>query len=160
MDKVDEIDIQILDVLQSDGRMRRLELAERVGLSIPSVSDRLRKLEERGLITGFAVRLDARALGFDVTAFIVVQIDTSRHYAGFIERASGHPEVLECHAVTGDGSHLLKIRTRDTKSLERVLSQIQQWPGVHGTRTSIVLSTSKETAAIPLTKPRRRASAA
>ena len=147
---VDEIDLKILDILQSDGRIKRNHLAETVGLSIPSVSERLKKLEESEYITGYHAHLDPKKLGKDVTAFIAVIIDSSKHYSSFIEHANQSDDILECHAVTGEGSHLLKIRTESTTSLEKLLAKIQSWPGVMGTRTQLVLSSPKESMQINL----------
>lgn len=146
----DAIDIEILKALQADGRKKRNELAEEVGLSLPSVSERLRKLEERGYIKGYTALLDSKMLGNDITAFVAVSIDTSKHYEDFLKHVDENPEILECHAVTGEGSHLLKIKAANTASLEKILSTIQAWRGVLGTRTSIVLSTRKETLNIPI----------
>ena len=147
---LDEIDVKLLTLLQDDGRMSQHDLAESVGLSSPATGERLRKLEERGIIRGFTALLDPKLLGADVTAFIAVGIDGSRYYPDFVERAQAHPEIQECHAVTGQGSHLIKIRTRDTSTLERLLAEIQSWPGVHRTTTSIVLSSLKETALVSM----------
>jgi Lrp/AsnC family leucine-responsive transcriptional regulator len=141
---LDEIDLKLLALLQEDGRMSQHDLAEAVGLSSPATGERLRKLEERGVIRGFTAILDPKLLGQDVTAFIAVGIDGSRYYPEFVQNARAPPEILECHAVTGQGSHLIKIRTRDTSTLERLLAEIQSWPGVHWTTTSIVLSSLKE----------------
>jgi Lrp/AsnC family leucine-responsive transcriptional regulator len=141
---LDEIDVKLLTLLQADGRMSQHDLAEAVGLSSPATGDRLRKLEERGVIRGFTAIIDPKLLGFDVTAFIAVGIDGSRFYRDFVERVQAHPEIQECHAVTGQGSHLLKIRTGDTSTLEHLLADLQSWPGVNFTTTSIVLSALKE----------------
>jgi Lrp/AsnC family leucine-responsive transcriptional regulator len=130
--------------------MKRNEIAEHVGLSLPSVSERMRKLEERGVIHGYHARLAPRRLNFDIAAFISVRVDGSKNYEGFIERASALPEVLEVHSITGEGSHLLKVRLKNTAALERLLYNIQRWPGVHGTLTSMVLSTFKETSNLPV----------
>ena len=142
---LDEIDAKILEILQRNGRTRRNDLAEKVGLSLPSVSERLRKLEENRTITGYYATIDARKLGRDITAFIFVTSDSSKHYTQLVDHAAGLDEILECHAITGEGSHLLKVRTSNTASLERLLAKIQSWPGVLSTRTNLVLSTSKET---------------
>ena len=147
---LDDIDYKILDALQKNGRVRRSDLAELVGMSLPATSDRLRKLEERGFILGYAAVLDHQKFSKDVTAFVHVFVDTSRHYDNFLKHVSDNPDILECHAVTGEGSHLLKIRTETTATLEAVLSQIQAWKEVQRTRTSIVLSTRKETLNISL----------
>jgi len=145
---LDDIDLKILDILQRNGRTRRNDLAEAVGLSVPSVSERLRKLEENKIITGYRAELDHKRLGMDVTAFIFVTVDNSKHYGQFLDHTSSVVEILECHAITGDGTHLLKVRTTNTPSLEKLLARIQSWTGVVSTRTDLVLSTKKETARI------------
>jgi Lrp/AsnC family transcriptional regulator, leucine-responsive regulatory protein len=142
---IDSIDITILEILQKKGRTRRNELAEAVGLSIPSVSDRLRKLEDHGIITGYYARVNPRIIGKDIIAFITVTIDSSKHYQGFLDHASANDEILEVHAITGSGTHILKVCTENTSTLEKLLSKIQAWAGVVSTTTSVVLSTSKET---------------
>lgn len=142
---LDDIDVKILEILQQNGRTRRNDLAAVVGLSLPSVSDRLRKLEENGILRGFFASVDPKKVGRDITAFIFVTLDSSRHYHQFLEHASTIDEILECHAITGEGSHLLKVRTHNTASLERLLAKIQAWAGVQSTRTNVVLSTAKET---------------
>lgn len=149
-ERIDEIDTKILTFLQQQGRMKRNAIAEQVDLSVPSVSERMRKLEERGVITGYHAILDAKRLHIDITAFIRVMVDGSAHYSEFVERASALDEVQEVHSITGEGSHILKIRTRNTTTLERLLAVVQSLPGVHGTSTSIVLSTYKETRAVPV----------
>lgn len=148
--KVDDVDVQILKILQAHGRTKRNELAESVKLSIPAVSERLRKLEERGVIRSFNAVLDARKLGLGLTAFIFLTTESSAYYKQLLEKALAHPEILECHAVTGDGSHLLKIKTLSTETLEKLLSHIQSWPGVTNTRTNVVLSSPKEDTMISL----------
>ena len=149
-DRIDEIDAQILELLQANGRIKRNEIAEHVGLSLPSVSERMRKLEERGVIEGYRARLAPKRLNFDIAAFIRVRVDGSENYQAFIERAMAVPEILEVHSITGEGSHLLKVRLKNTGALERLLFQIQRWPGVHGTLTSMVLSTFKESDRLPV----------
>lgn len=150
MPHFDKIDVQLLMMLQEHGRISQHDLALGVGLSAPAVGERLRKLEERGIIRHFTVVLDPKKLGRDVTAFIAVVISGSQYFEDFLAQALACPEVLECHSVTGQGSHLLKIRTRSTTSLEALLAEIQSWPGVQWTTTSIVLSTAKETARLEL----------
>jgi len=146
---IDEIDAKILELLQRDGRMKRSDVAEEVDLSISAVSERMRKLEARRVIEGYKAVVDAKRLRLDITAFIRVSVDGSEHYAAFVERVTGMAHVLELHSITGEGSHLMKIRTKDTTSLERFLSEVQALPGVSKTTTSIVLSTFKETRAVP-----------
>ncbi len=148
--KFDETDLTLLNILQIQGRTKRNELAEKVNLSIPSVSDRIRKLEGDGIIRSFNAVLDARKVGLEVMAFIFLTTESSKSYPKVIEHAQKEEEILECHAITGDGSHLLKVRTRNTSALEGLLSRIQSWPGVLSTRTSVVLSSPKETTVLPL----------
>ena len=147
---LDRTDLILLKHLQLQGRTKRNELAEEVGLSLPAVSERMRKLEERGILEGVHAKVDPKSVGLDVAAFITVTMESSSNYAHFLAAAAQHPEVLEVHAITGDGSHLLKVRTWNTSTLERLLSEIQSWSGVRGTRTNVVLSTYKESTALPL----------
>lgn len=147
---LDQIDIAILNHLQQNGRAQRNTIAESVGLSVPSVSERMKKLEEKGLIEGYRAILSSKDFHFDITAFIFVHVDGSEHYANFIEHSVGEAEIQECHSITGDGSHLLKIRTKNTQSFEQLLKRIQSWAGVSKTRSNLVLSTFKETRALPI----------
>ena len=149
---LDDIDITILELLQKQGRTRRNELAEIVGLSLPAASERLRKLEEAGIITGYFARLNHKALGKDITAFVSVTVDSSKHFAAFVEHVTATDDILECHGITGEGTHMLKVRTENTESLEKLLGKVQSWLGVTKTTTSMVLSTSKETARIKVHK--------
>jgi Lrp/AsnC family transcriptional regulator, leucine-responsive regulatory protein len=149
---IDRIDAHLLTLLQEHGRMSQHDLAQEVGLSGPAVGERLRKLEERGIIRHFSVALSPKKLERDVTAFVFVGVSGSRYFDAFLAKAKANPEVLECHSVTGQGSHLLKIRTGSTSTLESLLAEIQSWPGVQWTTTSIVLSTLKETSRLDLSE--------
>ncbi len=149
---LDEIDIKILKHLQVDGRSQRNKLADIVHLSVPSVSERMRKLEERNLITGYHALLDSKKFKFDITAFVFVEVDGSDNYKTFVNNTEDEPEILECHSITGDGSHILKIRTENTESFESLLSRIQSWNGVSKTRSNVVLSSFKETQELPIEK--------
>jgi len=150
MHPLDDTDIKILLHLQKDGRAQRNRIAELVGLSVPSVSERMRKLEERKLIEGYHAILNAKRFHFDITAFIFVEVDGSSYYENFVQQASNDPEILECHSITGEGSHVLKIRTTDTAAFEQLLSRIQSWDGVKKTRSNLVLSSFKETRELPV----------
>ncbi|NUQ81302.1 MAG: Lrp/AsnC family transcriptional regulator [Bacteroidetes bacterium] len=150
VEKLDSIDLKILQILMENGRRRRNEIAAEVGLSLPAVSERMKKMTDKGIIKGYSVILDAKRLGFDITAFIAVNVDGSKYYDSFTEKVKETEHITECHSVTGEGSHLLKIKVRNTSEIEWLLSKIQSWDGVHGTKTSIVLSTMKESTVIPL----------
>jgi Lrp/AsnC family transcriptional regulator, leucine-responsive regulatory protein len=145
---LDDLDIQILKTLQLNGRTKRNELAEKVSLSVPSVSDRLKKLEDHKIIEGYYTKVNRQVFGLDIMAFILVVMDSSKHYKDLIKHVDKHNSILECHSVLGEGSHLLKVLVKNTEALEKLLSEIQAWPGVQGTKTTYVLSTIKETTAI------------
>jgi len=149
-EKLDNVDLKLMQILQIMGRTKRNELAEEVALSIPSVSERMHKLEKAGVIRSYNAILDARKIGLEVTAIIFLTTESSKFYSAIIERAQANDEILECHALTGEGSDMLKARTKSTASLERLLSEIQAWPGVVHTKTSVVLSSPKETTVLPL----------
>jgi Lrp/AsnC family leucine-responsive transcriptional regulator len=143
---VDAIDLQIIEQLQREGRATQLELARSVGLSQPAVAERIRKLEDRGVIRGYAAQVDPAQLGKDVTAFVGVSVDHPRRFDGFAKRVMGLDEVLECHRVAGTDSYLLKVRTESTRSLDRLLVEVLRTiPGVTRTHTTIVLASVKET---------------
>jgi Lrp/AsnC family leucine-responsive transcriptional regulator len=145
---LDELDLKILKTLQQNGRTKRNELAEQVQLSVPSVSERLKKLEDNRIIEGYYTKVNRQAFGYDILAFILVMMDSSKHYKDLIKHVEKHPHILECYSVLGEGSHLLKVCVKNTEALEKLLSEIQTWPGVTGTKTTYVLSTIKETTAI------------
>ena len=149
---LDDIDTTILEILQKEGRTRRNELADLVGLSLPAASERLRKLEEAGVITGYFAKVDYRMLGKDITAFVLVTVDSSKHFSAFVDHVNATDDILECHGITGDGTHLLKVRTDNTETLEKLLGKVQSWLGVTKTTTSMVLSTSKETMKVKVHK--------
>jgi Lrp/AsnC family transcriptional regulator, leucine-responsive regulatory protein len=145
MNCMDAIDASILDLLQADARTTQSEIARKVGLSQPSVADRIRKLEEARIITGYAARVDPKKLGKDITAFISVDIEHPRHFAGFAHKVMAMDEVLECHRVAGEESYVLKIRTENTSTLDRLLvERLRIIPGVTSTQTTIVLASVKE----------------
>ncbi|MDX1428645.1 MAG: Lrp/AsnC family transcriptional regulator [Rhodothermales bacterium] len=150
MERIDDTDVRILELLQENGRIKRSRIAEEVGLSVPTVSDRMRKLSERGVLTGYTATLSPKRLHIDITAFVRVRIDGSENYPKFVKAVAEMGEVQELHSITGEGSHILKIRTKNTTTLETLLSRLQSLAGVVGTTTSIVLSTMKETSFLPV----------
>jgi len=147
---MDQIDIIILDILQKEGRTKRNVLAEAVGLSLPSLSERLKKLEESKIIEGYYTKLNKKSFGYDLMVFITVIMQSSKNFSELVKNVKATPEILECHSVLGEGSHILKVLAKDTESLEKLLSKIQSWPGVERTVTSFVLSTIKETTIIKI----------
>jgi Lrp/AsnC family transcriptional regulator, leucine-responsive regulatory protein len=142
---LDAIDYKLLDLLQQDARMTQMEMAAAVGLSQPAVAERMRKLEQEAIITGYTARVDGRKLGKDITAFIGVRIEHPKYNAGFGKRVLAIPDVLECHRITGPDSYLLKVVTEDTQSLDSLISDLlRHIPGVTRTLTTVVTSSIKE----------------
>ena len=147
---MDDIDRSLLDRLQRDGRATQLELAKVVGLSQPAVAERIRKLEERGVVLGYAARVAPAKVGIDITAFVGVGLEHPKFFDAFDKKVRGMGEVLECHRVAGEDSYLLKVRTRNTRSLDRLLVQVlRAIPGVTRTSTTIVLASIKEETRLP-----------
>ena len=138
-----DVDRALLAALARDGRASYTELAERVGLSVSAVHQRVRRLEQRGLITGYHAKLDARALGLGLTAFVAItpsDAATPDEAPALLAHLS---EIEACHSVAGAESYLLKVRTSSTDALEALLRTIRQTANVT-TRTTVVLSTSYE----------------
>jgi len=141
----DPIDRKLLALLQDNAKLTQAELAKEVGLTAPSVNERIRKLERGGYIRGYVTLLDERKLGHDVTAFVEVFIEHPKYEAGFLEAVRDLDEVLECHHITGEFSLLLKVRLEDMQAFRRLLiEKLNTVRGVRQTRTLIVLATSKE----------------
>ncbi|MEP7285062.1 MAG: Lrp/AsnC family transcriptional regulator [Chloroflexota bacterium] len=148
---VDEIDFKAIDQLMQNGRMTWAELGGILGLSAPAAADRVRQLENHGVITGYTALVDPEAVGYGLSAFIAVTLDRPQHRAAFLELVERLPEVQECHHVAGDDDYWLKVRCSGTRHLDWLLSeQLKGLPGVLRTRTTIVLSTTKETLTVPL----------
>src|SRR6516165_3803953 len=114
---MDDADRRIVDQLQRAARTTQLELAKAVGLSQPAVAERIRKLEERGVVLGYTARVDAAQLGKDITAFIGVGIEHPKFFDSFTKKVKGLVDVLECHRVAGQDSYLLKVKTQNTRTL-------------------------------------------
>jgi Lrp/AsnC family leucine-responsive transcriptional regulator len=147
---LDGIDRVLIEALQEDCKTSLSKLGEKVGLGAPAVMERVRKLESAGVITGYHAAVDGKALGLDITAFVGVSINYPKDIAGFLQRVATRPEILECHHVTGGHTLLLKVKTENTASLERVISALREVDGVTRTETMVVLSTAAETFRVPL----------
>lgn len=143
-----DIDIQILNIIQKDARISNAEIARQVGLAPSAVLERVRKLEERGVIQGYAAEIDAKQVGFGLTAFVFVRTS----FCGTIgETLADIPEVLEVHDIAGDDCYLLKVRAANTDELGKFFREkLKNLPEIISTRTTIVLQTIKETTALPL----------
>ena len=147
---LDRVDLKILYILQNDGRRRLADIADEVELSAPAVMERVKKLEASGVIKGYQALVDGKKVGKDITAFIGVSIGNQRDMDRFASQMMCYQDVLECHHVTGDESFVLKVKSADTASLEKLLGQIRSVEGVTRTITKVVLSTAKENQALEL----------
>src|SRR4051794_12721671 len=146
MKELDATDRRILALLQADDRQGLAEIGREVGLVPSSVNDRIRRLIERGVVTGFQARVAPEALGLDLLAFVFVGWSDPATEAPFLDHVAASAEALECHHVTGAWNYLLKVRLANTRALERFLATVVKTvPGVQRTETLIVLSSTKET---------------
>ena len=142
---MDVIDLKILDLLQDDGRTSHSEIAKTVGLSAPSVGERVKKLENRGIIKRYVALLDPDRVKHPIMSFIAISLDKPIHAKAFLQRIKELDNVLECYHVTGEMDYLLKVRTRTTTALESLISNdLRSLDGVVSTRTSVSLSAPKE----------------
>lgn len=137
---LDATDWTIVRHLQTTGRIGFAELGRLVGLSAPAIADRVRRMEERGVITGYTAVVDPAVVGLAVTAFIRVAT-TPKTFRKLVELSSEVPEIVDCHRATGNGCFILKVRVRDIAHLERLLDQVMP---LGEPETSVVLSTSVE----------------
>ena len=147
---LDQVDQGILAMLQQDGRASASHIAQEIGMSIPAVTDRMKKLQESGVIMGFTTMLNHRKVGLDVSAFITVISESSSHYSDVVRETNNSPEIIQCFTTTGNGSHVLFALVENTHGLEKLLRKIQSWPGVMRTETQIILSSYKGINAIQI----------
>ncbi|WP_116135492.1 Lrp/AsnC family transcriptional regulator [Trinickia diaoshuihuensis] len=134
---MDDLDWKLLALLQCNGRMTYTELARQVGLSVPAVTERVRRLEDAGVIEGYAAHINASAAGYVVTALIAITVQQPAK-AKFLRLLETIPEVLECHHVTGADSYIMRLVAASMADLERLIGRINLYGE---TRTSIVMST-------------------
>jgi Lrp/AsnC family leucine-responsive transcriptional regulator len=147
---MDAIDVTILRRLMERARTTWAELGSLLGLSAPAAADRVRKLEEAGVIRGYAAIVDPDAAGCGLGAFISVTLERSDDRGAFLDTVRSLPEILECHHVAGAEDYILKVRCADTRGLERLISDgLKSVPGVR-TRTAVILSTARETHILPV----------
>ena len=139
---IDEKDKQIIDILLESGREPASSISEKIGLSIPTVTDRIKKMIDSEVISGFRAIVDYRKLGLNVSALITIVSESSSNYSEIVDRSKKTPGIVKCFDTTGTGSHLMIVNTENTDSLEKVLRNIQSWPGVKRTETQIILSSN------------------
>jgi Lrp/AsnC family leucine-responsive transcriptional regulator len=147
---MDKKEKQILELLQKDGRISNVDLARAVELAPSAMLERVRKLEEKGLIKGYTALIDPHALGLGLVAFIFVRVDDINDVLGEADRTAeglaALPSVLELHHLAGEDCFIVKLRARDTDDLYRILKEeFGKFRNIRSTRTTIVLNTVKET---------------
>lgn len=141
---MDEIDTRLVEELRTRARASFAELGRVVGLSGPAVQDRVRRLEERGVITGYQATVDQAQLGLGVTALIGVFLSDSAGHEDVGQRLAAVPGIEDCWFTAGDEAYILKVRVADVPALERLLVALIRVRGVARTRTTVVLSTRWE----------------
>ncbi|WP_197071800.1 Lrp/AsnC family transcriptional regulator [Paenibacillus sp. FSL R7-0273] len=148
---MNSLDIKIIEALMSNGRITWAELAGLLGLSSPAAADRVRRLEEQGIIKGYTALIDAESAGYGLGALVAVSLERPAHRQAFLDLVQKLPEIQECHHTAGDDDYVLKVRCRGTRDLDRIISdELKSLPGIVRTRTTIILGTVKETPNIPL----------
>jgi Lrp/AsnC family leucine-responsive transcriptional regulator len=148
---MDGIDRKIAVALQQDGSAGLAELAKVSGLSVSATAERVKRLEERGVVRGWRADLDPAAIGCPLLAFVFVAVRPGKEDMTFRKAMRRHESVLECHHVTGSWSHLLKLRLPDLGALEAFLDEeVRAHPGVERTETLIAISSAKETSILPV----------
>lgn len=152
---MDAVDSALLGALMVDGRASWADLAESVGMSAPAVAERVHRLEDRGIIRGYAALVNGAAIGARLTAFVAVGMADPSVRERFLKVVDETIEIQECHHAAGEDDYLLKVRCGGTAELEHLLTDvIKGIPGVVRTRTTVVLSTSKDSAVVPLPEAR------
>jgi Lrp/AsnC family transcriptional regulator, leucine-responsive regulatory protein len=160
---MDDIDLKALQLLARNGRITWAELAQHLGLSPPSSAERVRRLEESGVVKRYGAVLDPAALGYGFAALIGIDLTHPKYRTKFIELVTARDEILECHHVTGDHDYVLKIVCRDAAHLDHLINDVlKEGSAVARTRTMIVLSTAKDELFAPsggmeAAKPRAKA---
>ncbi len=148
---MDSYDLKIIKHLMANARSTWSELGGILGMSAPAAAERVRKLEEQGIIKSYSALVDPDAAGCSLAAFIAVTLERPRHRAAFLKTIAQKPEILECHHIAGDEDYILKVRCAGTRDLEKLVSEdIKSIEGVVKTKTTVILSTIKETPVLPL----------
>jgi len=150
--EIDAIDRRIIAELQQDGRMTNVELARRAGISAPPCLRRVRRLEEQGILRGYHADTDPQRLGWEVTFFAVVGLESQREAAltAFETAVGAWPEVRECHMIRGGGDFLLRLVARDTAQENELTRKLTEAPNVARVQTLLTIRTSRSLAGVPI----------
>lgn len=150
---LDLTDLDILKHIQEDCKRPLHAIGELVGLSAPSVMERIRKLEQAGIVSGYSARLDPQQLGFSLTAFLTIQARGGQQLEALLEVLHRDEQVQECHEMTGTANLLVKARLPDTLALKQLIDRIHESPAVQHLSSSVVLETRVERNQVPLAQP-------
>jgi Lrp/AsnC family transcriptional regulator, leucine-responsive regulatory protein len=140
----DAIDRRILEILREDGRASHAAMAKRIGLSAPAIGERVRKLEQAGVITGYRAVIDPPSVGLGICAFVAVSPQPRKPATELVTRLLGLPEIEELHAVAGTYAFVAKVRVSDTPALDAFLDRLFMLDGVERTEATMVLRTNAE----------------
>lgn len=142
---MDQIDKNIIEALKENGRATASEISKKVTLSVPAVAERIRKLEDSGVIEKYLIKVNREKYNLRLVAFVLLNIEKFDHIKGFLDQALAFPQVLECHHIAGEYDYLLKIVVEDTRQLEEFISnKLKKIKGVQDSNTIISMSTLKE----------------
>ena len=148
--KLDDTDRSILNSLQNEGRKTASDIAKDLNLTVPTITERIRKLQESNIIKSFQAIIDPRLVDLDVTAMITIISSSSEKYQDVIKMAQNTKEVIQCFSTTGMGSLMLWVATKNSNTLEELLRKIQGWPNVTRTETQVILSSYKKSYKLPI----------
>ena len=151
--KIDDIDKKILEILQSRAKITNAKLSEEIGLSPAPTLERVKKLEQMGIITSYHAKLNTEKIGLGVTTFVLATLSghNRANIEGFIEEINKIPEVVECHHITGAGDFILKVIAKDIASYQKLmLEKVSDIKQVDNMQSMVVLSTFKDSKVIPV----------
>jgi Lrp/AsnC family transcriptional regulator, leucine-responsive regulatory protein len=145
---MDDIDISILQLLQQNARMTVSDIGSVINLSIPAVSERIKKLEASGIVQQYTAIINPAKFKKHLTAIIFISLERPKFTEMFLEFVQAEDEILECHYLAGDFDYAIKVMTESTSTLENLLGKIKSVQGIQKTRTTVVLSTIKNKCSI------------
>ena len=151
--KLDQIDRKVLEILQDNAKITNAQLSKEIGLSPAPTLERVKKLETSGVILSYHARLDRERVGLGVTTFVMVTLVGHKKQVtdSFVAKVNTIPEIIECHHITGDGDFLLKVISKDITSYQKLMLEvINEIEEVANTKTMVILSTFKESTALPI----------
>ena len=140
---MDYIDYKILKELKANAREKASVISEKIGLSVSTVIDRIRKMEDSGNISGYTVKINQKKTGNDMTALMEVSLEHPKYYDEFTEMIRNNPNIVDCYYLTGEFDFILKVITDSSDSLEMIHRNIKSMDGVSATNTHFVLKSVK-----------------